>query len=156
MGVNASRVKFLMDAAAAVTLRDITDGAEAPSGSTVWEPAVSLNELRTAYWHNYEIPHGVFVVVAHVTALNLSTNDYTLKLRVDDVAAQNNNPVEIAAYPITAAGVYNFYVDSKTAAKLDPDVDGTGKFLAIGVQESGTPDSPSITYGAWIAKNVSP
>lgn len=156
MGVNASRVKYHVDKAAAVTLRDIADGAETPSGSTVWEAAKSLNELRDAYWHDKEIPHGVFVVEIEVTAVTLSTNVYTMHLRVDDVEAQNNNPVTIQSIPIKGVGVYHMYVDSKDIPNFDSDVDGTGKWIAVGVQESGTPASPSITYGARIVKSVAP
>lgn len=156
MGVNASRVKYLKDVAAAVTLRDVADGAEAPSGSSVWETAVSLNELNTAYWHNYEIPNGVFVVEVEVTAINASTNVYTLSLRVDDVLAQNNSPVTIASMVVSATGVYHFYIDSKDIPQLDTDHSSAGKFIAIGVTESGTPSSPSITYGAYMAKVVAP
>lgn len=154
MGVNASRVKYLIDAAASVKLRDVADGAETPSGSSVWEAAVSLNELRDAFWDNKEIPNGVFVVEINVTALTLSTNSYKIGLRVDDVAAQNNNPVVIQEIPIPKVGVYHMMVDSKDIPNFDADNDGTGKWLAIGVTEDGTPSSPSITYGAFIAKKL--
>lgn len=156
MGVNASRAKYLKDVAVAVTLRDVADGAEAPSGSTVWETAKTLNELCNAYWHDNEIPNGVFVVEVNVTALNASTNVYTLHLRVDDVVAQNDSPKTIASMVVGAVGVYHFYVDSKDIPRLDTDNSSLGKFIAIGVQESGTPSSPSITYGAYMAKVVAP
>jgi hypothetical protein len=156
MGANASRVKYHVDVADAVVLRDVADGAEAPSGSSIYEAAVSLNELRTAYWHDKEIPHGVFAVEIEVTAVTLSTNVYTMHLRVDDVEAQNNSPVIIQSIPIKGTGVYHMYVDSKDIPNFDSDVDGTGKWLAIGVQESGTPASPSITYGARMVKVVAP
>lgn len=156
MGVNASRVKYLIDAAAAVTLRDIADGAETPSGSSVWETAKSLNELRTAFWDNKEIPGGTFVVEINVTAVTLSTNVYKIGLRVDDVVAQNNNPVVIQEIPIKGVGVYHMIVNSKDIPNFDSDSDGTGKWLAIGVTESGTPATPSITYGASIVKKIAP
>jgi hypothetical protein len=156
MGVNASRVKYMVDAAAAVVLRDIADGAEAPSGSSIWEAAKSLNELREAYWHDKEIPNGVFAIEIEVTAVTLSTNSYKIGLRVDDVEAQNNNPVVIQEIPIKGVGVYHMYVDSKDIPNFDPDSDGTGKWIAVGVTENGTPASPSITYGARMVKVVAP
>jgi hypothetical protein len=156
MGVNASRVKYLKDVAAAVTLRNVADGAEAPSGASVWETAVSLGELNTAYWHGDEIPHGTFVVEVNVTAINVSTNVYHIELRVDDVLAQNDTPVVIASMPVKATGVYHFVIDSKDIPQLDPETSSQGKFIAIGVTESGTPDAPSITYGAYMAKVVAP
>lgn len=156
MGVNASRVKYLKDVAAAVTLRDVADGAEAPSGSSVWETAKSLNELNAAYWHGDEIPHGVFVIEVAVTAINVATNIYNIELRVDDVVAQNDSPIIIASMPVKAVGVYHFYVDSKDIPLLDPETSAQGKFIAIGVRESGTPSAPSITYGAYMAKVVAP
>ena len=154
MGVNASRVRFQLDVADAVTLRDIADGAEAV---TATEASVSLDELRSAYWHDKEIPHGMIAVQVHVTALEDGSDEtYKLELLVDDVAAMNNNPVAVATLPITATGMYTMMVDSKSIPGLDPDVDGTGKYLAIKATLTASEGSPSITYGAWLARSVHP
>lgn len=154
MGVMASRTKYLNDTASAVVLRNIADGAEAPSGSSVYETAISLNELRAAYWDNYEIPGGVIAVQINVTAVTLSTNVYTITLRVDDVVAMNNNPVVVATLAVSAVGTYELYVDADKIGLIDSDHSGLGKWLQVGVTESGTPASPSITYGAVIVKDL--
>lgn len=151
MAVNASKNRFLYDVDASILLRDIDDGAET---ATATETAVSLDELDTAYWHNNEIPHGVFAVVVNVSAINLSTNTYALSLVVDDTSDLSDSPVTIATYNITTTGVYVFFVDSKTIPGLDSDSSGTDKWLAARVTVAGTPSSPSITYGAFIAKSV--
>jgi len=151
MAANASKVRALMDTATAVTLRDITDGAET---ATADETAISLSELNAAYWHNDEIPHGMFKVEVNVSAINLSTNTFALALEVDDTLAMSDSPVTIASYNITATGHYVFLVDSKTIPGLDSDSSGTDKWIRIGLTVAGTPDSPTITYGAWISRNV--
>lgn len=155
MAVKASRVKALYDIDAQVLLRDVADGAET---ATATETAVSLNELDSAYWHDGEIPHGVFMVVVNVTASDATTGDetYTLSLLVDDVAAMNDSPVTIASQAVAAgfSGVLYFYVDSANIPALDTDTSGTDKWLAVKATLAGT--TPSITYGAWIAKTVGP
>ena len=151
MGANASKVRAHMDTAAAVTLRDITDS---PRTATATETAISLSELNTAYWHNDEIPHGMFKVEVNVSAINLSTNTYAISLQVDDTLAQSDSPVTIASYNITTTGHYVFLVDSKSIPGLDSDSSGTDKWIAVTTTIAGTPDSPTITYGAWISRNV--
>lgn len=153
MGVNASKVKYILDVDAGVTLRNVADGAET---ATATETAVSLKELNKAYWHDNEIPHGVFAVAVHVTALDLANSDetYTLSLVVDDAPTLNDNSVVVASYPIRAPGFYTFHVDSQNIPVLDPDNSGDDKWLGIRATLGGT--SPSITYGAWIAKNIRP
>lgn len=151
MAVNASKVNMAYDKDASVLLRNVADGAET---STATETAVSLKELDTAYWHANEIPHGVFEVGVHVTALNLSTNTYAISLLVDDASGLNDSPVTIASYNITATGFYKFLVDSKSIPGLDSDSSGSDKWIGVKVTIAGTPDSPSITYGAWIGKSI--
>jgi len=148
----ASKISAVFDAAAAVTLRAVTDGAET---ATATETAISLNELDGAYWHNGEIPNGAFEVWLNVTALNLSTNTYVFSLLADDVSTVNDTPTTVISQAITAVGVYKFLVDSKTLAALDTESSGTDKWLAAKMTIAGTPDSPSITYGAWLGKVVS-
>jgi hypothetical protein len=144
----ASKVSALLDVAAGVTLRDAADGAETASAT---ETGVLLNELTTAYWHNNEIPHGEFEVVVHVSALNLSTNTYVIAIQIDDTVDMSNAPVTVASFSVAATGAYKFVLDSKTLEALNTDPD---KYIAADLVVAGTPDSPSITYGAWIAKNV--
>lgn len=149
MGITASRVNEIIDLADAVTLRDIADGAET---ATATETGKSLSELRAAYWHNKEIPHGVFKVVFNVTAVDRTTGDeaYTLALVVDDTADMSDNPSVIASLAITTAGVYTMFVDSKNIPQIDPDTSGTDKWIAARATLGGT--TPIITYGAWIAR----
>lgn len=151
MGVNQSRSPYTYDGADAVVLRDVTDGAET---STTTEAGISLSELDHAYWHSNEIPHGVLAVVVHVTALNLSTNTYTFAVVVDDTANMSDTPTVVASAAISATGLYVFYIDSALIKALDTETSGADKWIATRVTTGGTPDSPSFTYGAWIAKSL--
>jgi len=151
MAANSSRVSSILDTEASVTLRNIADGAET---STAIESAISLSELDLAYWHSNEIPHGVFEVAVHITALDNTTGDetYVLDLIVDDVAAMNDTPRVVSSVPLVAkqTGFYKIFVDSKNIPLADTDSSGTDKWLAIRATLSGT--TPSITYGAWISR----
>lgn len=151
MGANASHVKQMVDKASTVILRDVASGAIT---TTTTETAQNLNELRSAYWHGNEIPHGVFAVTFNVTALDLSSTDetYTLSILVDDVSGVNNNPVAIDSFPVKLTGVYTRYINSLDIPDLDADKDGTGKFIAVKATLGGT--TPSLTYGAWIGPSA--
>ena len=153
MAANASKVRTQMDTAAGVTLRDITDGAET---STALETGVSLAELDAAYWHGGEIPHGVFLVTIHVSAIDQTSDEtYVLNILVDDVSTLDDTPTTIASYTLTDldAGVFVMAIDSKTIPLLDTESSGSDKFIGIQAVLAGT--TPSITYGAWIGRNVS-
>jgi hypothetical protein len=156
MAVNASQARTQFDTAAAVTLRDITTAGTAGSTAvTELGTGVSLAELDGAYWHNGEIPHGVFLIVANVTSIDQTTDEtYVLNIVVDDISAMNNAPVTIAAYTLTnlGTGVYTFAIDSKIIPVLDPDTDLDDKFISYNVVLGGT--SPEITFGMWIGRNV--
>lgn len=150
MTVTSSRVRALLDTDASVTLRNVTDGAET---STATETAVSLNELDNAFWDDgNQIPYGTFTVAIHVTAIDRTTGDetYTLALLVDDTSNLSDSPVTVASISISQVGYYTLVVDSKNIPLLDPDTSGTDKWLAIRATLGGT--TPSITYGAWLAK----
>jgi hypothetical protein len=149
MSVNASRVSTQFDTADAVTLRDLTDGAET---ATATEAAISLSELDEAYWHANEIPHGVMEIGIIVTALDRGTGDetYVLSLQVDDTANHADTPITVHSITVGAVGFYRLFLDSKSIPTLDSDSSGTDKWLAIKVTLAGT--TPSITYGAWIAR----
>ena len=150
MTVTASRVRALIDTDASVTLRNVADGAET---ATATETAISLNELDNAFWDDgNQIPYGTFTVAVHVTALDKTDGNetYVLSLLVDDTSNLSDSPVTIASMTIVSTGYYTFVVDSKNIPLLDPDTSGTDKWLAIGATLGGT--TPSITYGAWLAK----
>jgi hypothetical protein len=147
MGANASRSKYIYDADAGVVLRNIADGAEVADAT---EAAVSLKQLKSAYWHGGEIPQGEFVVVFQVTDLLAASHSYELQLKVDDVQAMNDSPVIIDRFTVSAPGLYVRVIDSDVINQLDPDNSGTGKWIASAVDTTGA--TPSITYGAWIAK----
>lgn len=153
MGINASKVKVQFDGAAAVTLRDVADGAET---ATATEAAISLSELDDAYWQDGDIPHGVFEVVVHVTAISTvdSDNTYQLDLVVDDTSNMSDTPRVVASLPLATrqTGVYYMYVDSRNIPKLDTDSSGSDKWMAIKATLAGT--SKSITYGAWISRSI--
>lgn len=154
MGVNSTRVKYLMDTAAAVTLRDYDDGAET---STATETAVSLSELDGAYWQDgKEIPNGTIAVQVFITACDFTTGDetYVLDLLVDDTSDMSNTPVSVAkvTVPGGTTGPIVMLVDAKSIPTLDTDSSGADKWIAIKATLGGT--SPSITYGAWMAKDL--
>lgn len=151
MGIKASRVKYMVDADESVVLRDIADGAET---STATEAGVSLKELDAAYWHNNEIPQGILAVAIHVTALDVADADetYTLSLLVDDTSDMSDSPATVGSITIGATGVYYMYVDSRVVEALNAESSGADKWMAIRATLGGT--TPSITYGAWIAKSL--
>lgn len=154
MSVKSSRTKYLLDTAAAVTLRDIDDGAET---STATETAVSLNELDTAYWHDgNEIPYQVIVVQFNITACESTDGDetYTLSILVDDTSDLSNNPVTVwtLAVPRGTTGAFTAYVNAADIPLVDTDTSGTDKWIAVKATLAGT--TPSITYGASMVKNL--
>jgi hypothetical protein len=154
MGVNASRVKYLMDTEDAVTLRDIADGAET---ATATETAISLNELDTAEWDDGKvIPYGIIAVQIYVTACVSNDGDetYTLSLLVDDDSAMGDSPVTVWSQAVARGftGAITAHVDAKNIPLLDTDSSGSDKWMAIRATLGGT--TPSITYGAWIAKSL--
>lgn len=154
MGVNSSRARKMFETAAAATLRNVTDGAET---STATETAVSLNELDTAYWHDgKEIPYSNIVVGIHVTASDFTTGNetYSLTIQVDDTSDHSNSPVTVWTQAVV--GGFTGYIEAVIPAAniplLDTDSSGTDKWIAIKATLAG--DTPSITYGAWMAKDV--
>lgn len=149
MPANSSRSKFLIDVDPNVVLK--TPGTVT---STTIETSVPLNELDDAYWQDGEIPKSNIRAVVHVTAMDRTTADetYVLDLIVDDASAQNDSPVVIASLTLTGkpVGVYEILADPDNIPKLDADTSGSEKYLAIRATLGGT--TPSITYGAWLAK----
>ena len=143
-----SKVRHLIDAAANVTLRDITDGAE--TGASVYETAIDLEVLDSAYWHNGEIPQQSFSAVVEVTALDTADGDgtYTINIQTDSELAFGDSPVIVASLVVPAVGIYVINLDGPTIEALDADA----THLRIGVVTDET--TPSITYGAWLAPTV--
>lgn len=154
MSVNSTRVRYLIDTASAVTLRNIDDGAET---STATETPVSLNELDTAYWHDgKEIPYSVIAVSVFISACDSTSGDetYVLTIQVDDTSDHSNSPVTVATMtvPRGTTGSFTMYVDAKSIPTFDTDSSGTDKWIAIKATLGGT--TPSITYGAFMAKEL--
>jgi hypothetical protein len=143
-----SKVRHLIDAAANVTLRDISDGAE--TGASVYETAIDLEILDGAYWHNDEIPQQTFAAVIEVTALDVTDGDgtYVINLQVDSVVGFGDSPVIVASLTVPSVGVYVVNLDGPTIRALDANA----AFLRVGVVTDET--TPSITYGAWLAPAV--
>lgn len=137
MAVNPSRTKMPFDKSAATLLRD--PAATARSASAI-DTSISLSELRTAYWHNFEIPHGVMRIGCAVSDGQFQGSTYTIAIIVDDVAAMNNSPTTVGgAWPITSVGFYEFDIDSKSIPQLDTVHAGVGKFIATSLVVAGTP-----------------
>lgn len=153
MGANASRVNQLLDTLAAVTLRAAGSAAVTSTGTNT---AISLNELRTAYWHNYEIPHGKMVVGYVISACVSDDGDetYTLAIKVDDTSGLSDSPVTVDIFTVVrgTTGFFTRIVDCKDIPGLDSDHSGSGKWIGVTHTLGGT--SPSLTYSAWIARSL--
>lgn len=152
MGANSSRVSQLYDASTAVVLR--TTAAVALTTTTTLT-AISLSELRAAYWQNYEIPHGKFVVAFNVVAVKSSDSDetYVMTIKVDDTSGMSDSPVTIDTFTIPramAAGFITRVLDSRDIPNLDSDHSGTGKWITVTATLGGT--NPSLQFACWLAK----
>lgn len=147
MAVNPSRTKMTIDVAAGVLLRSPGAAALSASAATTTETGISLSALRTAYWHNQEIPHGVFRVGVDVLLFGGTTPTLILNLLVSDVLAMTS-PVTIASYTILGVGYVEFDVDSKSIPQLSATL--TTKFMAI--QAITTGSALTMKYGAWLGK----
>ena len=152
MGANASRMQRQVDKSALSVLR--ASGGADITGDAV-QLVVSLNELR-AYWQNYEIPHGKFVIPVNVTKADAGgTNAYSIAVLVDDAVGMNDSPVTVLTLPITpgALGNYEIVVDSKSIPQLDTDHSGTDKWLALKALVSGN-GTPKLNFSASLGPNI--
>lgn len=147
MAIMASKVKEEFDAAAQVTLRNITDGAETGVDTDV-ETGVALNTLVNAYWDNSEVPNGIVAVSVFVSALDRGDADETYIFIVEvDTSISFGSAVEVARLGptgLTATGYYRMLVDSQMISKLEPGA----THIRIKCTKTGT--TPSVTYGAWM------
>jgi hypothetical protein len=151
--IKASAVKYGFDVDASVTLRDIADGAET---ATALETPVNLNLLDAAYWQTNTLPYNTLMVVVHVTANDFTTMDETvvLTLEVDDDAALADTPTVVSTLTLSGGltGVFYMPVDARTIEGLVSDWSGDVAYMGIRATLGGT--TPSVTYGAWIAKDI--
>lgn len=146
-----SKFPYVFDADAAVTLRDVADGAET---STASEAGISLNVNGTAYWASGDAPYRTMAVVVHVTAVDDTTGDeaYTFSVETDSQQGFGDSPVAVASLPDiggaagsqNALGYWVMLLDTDTMAKLDADA----THIRITCTIAGT--TPSITYAAWL------
>jgi hypothetical protein len=139
----AGKVTREFDAAAAITLRDIEDGAETADAS---EAGVLLNLLTDAYWDNDEQPNGIITVNVHVSAMDETTGDevYDIYFEVD-TASNFPSAIEVARLKaVPAAGYYQVAIPSQLIEALEAGA----THLRARLDVTGT--TPSITYGAWM------
>lgn len=136
MAANPSRTKMAFDASAATLLRD---PAAASRNATGTDTAISLKELRSAYWHNFEIPHGIFRVGINVSDGLFQGSTYVISILTDDTSNMGDSPVTEWSGAITAVGFYEAVLDSKSIPQLDSDHSGTDKWIASKVTVAGTP-----------------
>jgi hypothetical protein len=158
MGANASRCQNQLDTAAAVTLK-----AKGLITTTTAETAISLSELNKAWWSNFEIPHGKFVVNFNVSA-GLFNGDagwddetYVATLKVDEVVALNDDVATIDTFTILGRGSYSRVIDSKDIPNLNSTAAHDGgaaqdKFIGVTMTLAG--GEPTITYACWISKSL--
>lgn len=139
----SGKVKREFDAAAAVTLRALTDGSETADAA---ETGVALNTLSGAYWDNNDQPNGDIRVSVHVTALDKTTGDETYDIYFEtDSTLGFASAVEVARlFHVGATGYYEVVIPSTLIEALDP----TAKYLRARLDVAGT--TPIITYGAWM------
>lgn len=151
--IKASAVKYGFDVDSGVTLRDIDDGAET---STALETPVNLKLLDAAYWQENVLPWNTLMCVVHITACDDADGDetYSLTFEVDDTTDLSDTPTVVAtlAIPRGTTGVFYVPIDARTIEGLVSDWSGNIAYLGVRATLGGM--SPSITYGAWIAKSV--
>lgn len=152
--IKASAVKYGFDVDPNVTLRDIADGAET---ATALETPINLNLLDAAYWQENTLPYNTLMVVIHVTETLVGTAaTYDLTLEVDDTTDLSDSPTVVASITIppglSAGAVFYLPVDARTIENLVSDY--SGDILYMGIRATLGGSGGSITYGAWIAKNI--
>lgn len=138
-----SKVRREFDAAAAVTLRDIDDGAETADAA---EAGVALNTLTDAYWDNDEVPQGIFLVSFHVSARDVADADEVYDIYIEvDTASGFSSAKEVARLKtIPSVGYYEVPISSQLIEALESGATHIRARLDV----TGT--TPSITYGAWM------
>lgn len=140
----SSKVRSEFDAAAAVELRDIADGAEA-GADTDSETGVAISKLVGAYWDNGEVADGLIKVNIYITTIVDNSTNYIFLLEAcNDAGGTGNLEVGRLTFdPVYGTGYYQFYVSSAMIAKIAPDAD----FMRIGCTKADASDS--VVYGAW-------
>lgn len=143
----ASKVRREFDAEAAITLRDLDDGAETADAA---ETGVALNTLKDAYWDNNEVPQGIFLVNVHVSELGTYEAGETVDLYVEvDTSNSFASAVEVARLKNVQVGGVGFYeipVSSNNIEKLEPGA----THIRIRADLTGDADTESVSYGAWM------
>lgn len=144
----ASKVRREFDAEAAITLRDLDDGAETADAA---ETGVALNTLKDAYWDNNEVPNGLFLVNVHVSELAKPDNDETFTLYVEvDTSNSFGSAVEVGRlHLIPSTGFYEIVISSNNIEKLEPGATHIRVRLDV-TDADNDPGLASITYGAWM------
>lgn len=139
----SSKVTREFDAAAAVTLRDIDDGAET---ADIAEAGVPLNLLTDAYWDNDEQADGKIVISVHVSSADFTTLDEVYDLYVEvDTAVGFPSAKEVARLKsIPGANYYELVVPTRLVEVLEPGA----THIRLRLDVAGT--TPIITYGAWM------
>lgn len=142
----SGKVRSEFDAATAVTLRNLADGAETGADTDV-ETGVALNTLTAAYWDNDEVPNGIIKLNTLVTATDAADGDetYTVIWEVDtDVGFGTAVEVERLVVTRGTTGYFERYVSSKYIEYMKAGA----LYIRVKVTKGGT--TPSITYGCWM------
>lgn len=145
----SGKVRAEFDAAAAVTLRDLADGAEG-GADTDAETGVALNKLSGAYWDNGEIPNGLVKFNYVVQDVEFGAGEtYTMILEVCEDAA-GTGAVEIDRF-VVPAGVGDegdAYFERYVSSDFMKAVLSTGDFVRVKCTKTGA--GADITYGCWM------
>jgi hypothetical protein len=140
-----SKVKFLVDKAAAVTLR-ATSAAQITASTA--ETGITLNN-GTAVWNSGQTPYQVLAVNVLVKTIDRTTGDeaYTFTVEVSNLVGGSYTVVGTLA-GVTAVGAYTILLDVDTIKKLVSNA----AFIRINATLAGT--TPILDYDAYLAPIV--
>jgi hypothetical protein len=140
-----SKVKFLVDKAAQVTLR-ATSAAQITASTA--ETGITLNN-GAAYWNSGNTPYQVLAVNILVKTIDRTTGDetYTFTVEVSNLVGGSYTVVGTLS-GVTAVGAYTILLDMDTIKKLVSNA----AFIRINTTLAGT--TPILDYDAYLAPIV--
>lgn len=140
-----SKVKFLVDKEASVTLRAATAAAIT---ATTAEAGLSLGN-GSAYWNSGVTPFQTLAVNILVKSIDRTTGDETYTFTVEVSATSGGTYTVVGTLAgVTAVGVYTILLDVDTVKKLLP----TAAFVRINATLGGT--TPILDYDAYLGPVV--
>lgn len=140
-----SKVKFLVDKEASVTLR-ATSAAQITA--TTSETALTLGN-GSAYWNAGVTPFQTLAANILVKTIDRTTGDETYTFAIEVSATAGGSFTEVARVTgVTTVGAYTALIDVDTVKKLVP----TAAFVRITATLGGT--TPILDYDAYLGPVV--